>query len=231
MRIWVTRAEPEAEATARRLRTRGHSPLIAPVLAVRQLDRAPNLGGVGAIAFTSRNGVRAFAALCSERALPCFAVGGSTARAARDIGFSSVQASAGDALALAAFIAGRRSSFQGHVLHAAPEAPAQDLIGALTGLGVVARAHVVYRAEPLPLAPAALSALEADPIELDGVLVHSPQAARSLAQYPALELAAPELVAFCISAAAAEPLNRLNFQALRAAPLPNELSLLNLIEG
>jgi uroporphyrinogen-III synthase len=230
MRIWVTRAAPEADATAKRLRKKGHAPLAAPVLEVRHLDRPPDLGGVGAIAFTSRNGVRAFAALSAERALPCFAVGGGTARAASDLGFKSVKASAGDALALAAYIAGQRTTFQGEVLHAAPEQPAQDLIAALKDLQVPARAHVVYRATPLPLAPAALSALQANPPELDGVMVHSPQAARRLAEFPALERAAAELIAFCISPAAAEPLKGLDFKAIRVAPFPNELSLLNLIE-
>ena len=232
MRIWVTRAAPEADATARRLRALGHAPLLAPVLAVRPVEGpGPDLEGVGAIAFTSRNGVRAFAGLCGERGLPCFAVGGATARAAKDLGFTTVHASAGDALALAAFIAGRRTSFEGHVLHAAPELPAADLIGALTELGVRARSHVVYRTEPLALAPAALVALEADPVELDGVLVHSPQAARRLAEFAALDLAAPELVSFCISPAAAEPLKRLNFKTILTSPFPNELSLLNLIQA
>ena len=232
MRIWVTRAAPEADATARRLRTMGHAPLLGPVLAVRPVDGpGPDLAGVGAIAFTSRNGVRAFAGLCSERALPCFAVGGATARAAKDLGFSTVHASAGDALALAAFIAGRRASFEGRLLHAAPEQPAVDLIAALTQLGVAARAHVVYRTEPLALAPAALVALEADPVELDGVLIHSPQAARRLAEFSALDHAAPELTAFCISPASAEPLKRLNFKTVFTAPFPNELSLLNLIQA
>jgi uroporphyrinogen-III synthase len=230
MRIWVTRAEPEAEATARRLRERGHSPLLAPVLGVRHLEGpCPDLAGVGAIAFTSRNGVRAFAAISAERALPAFAVGGATARAASDLGFATVHISAGDALDLAGFIAERRAAFSGHVLHAAPETPAADLIGALKGLGVPARAHVVYRTVPLPLDPAALSALDCEPPELDGVLIHSPQAARRIAQFAAVEKAAPELVAWCISPAAAEPLRRLGFAAVHTARFPNEESLLKLL--
>jgi uroporphyrinogen-III synthase len=230
MRIWVTRAAPEADNTAARLRERGHSPLVAPVLKVRHMDKAPDLAGVGAVAFTSRNGVRAFAALSRERAMTCFAVGGATAQAARDIGFSDVHSADGDALALAELIAGRRASFAGAVLHAAPEAPAQDLVKALGGHGVHARAHVVYRTEPLPLDRAALSALQAEPVELDAVLVHSAQAARHLSQFPALEQVAPDLLAFCISPAAAEPLKALEFRVLKSAPFPNELGLLSLVE-
>lgn len=232
MRIWVTRAAPEGQATARRLRTRGHAPLVAPVLEVRPLDGPePDLRGVGAIAFTSRNGVRAFCALTSDRSLPVFAVGRSTAKAARDSGFSRVRSSEAGAMALAALIAERRADFSGDVLHAAPEKPAGDLIGALKAQGLTARAHVVYRAEPLALSPAALSALQADPIELDAITVHSPQAARRLAQFLEVERAAERLVAYCISPAAAEPLKKLNFLALRAAQFPTEASLLKLIES
>ena len=232
MRIWVTRAAPEAQATARRLRTRGHAPLVAPVLEVRPLNGPePDLDDVGAIAFTSRNGVRAFCALSSERSLPVFAVGRATAKAARDLGFGKVHSAEGDTFALATLIAERRTAFSGHVLHASPETPAGDLIAALAAHGVPARAHVVYRTAPLGLAAAALSALQADPIELDALTVHSPQAARRLAQFVELEQAAVQLTAYCISPAAAEPLKRLNFHALRAAPFPNEASLLKLIES
>ena len=232
MRIWVTRAAPEAQATARRLRARGHAPLVAPVLEVRPLDGPePDLEGVGAIAFTSRNGVRAFCALSPERGLPAFAIGRATARAARDLGFSKVHSAEGDAMALAALIIERRAAFSGHVLHASPETPAGDLVGALNARGVPARAQVVYRTTPLGLAAAALGALQADPIELDALTVHSPQAARRLAQFAELDRAAGRLVAYCISAAAAEPLNGLIFQGLLIAPFPNEASMLKLIES
>jgi uroporphyrinogen-III synthase len=232
MRIWVTRAAPEAQATARRLRTRGHAPLVAPVLEVHPAEGpGPDLSEVGAIAFTSRNGVRAFSALTKDRSLPVFAVGRSTAKAARDVGFAKVHSSEGGAAALAALIGQRQAAFSGHVLHAAPEKAAGDLIGALKQQGVSARAHVVYRAEPLELSPAALSALHADPIELDAIVVHSPEAARRLAQFADLERAAEYLVAYCISPAAAEPLKKLNFRQLRSAQFPTEASLLKLIES
>jgi uroporphyrinogen-III synthase len=232
LRIWVTRAAPEAEASARRLRARGHSPLVAPVLQVRPAEGpSPDLEGVGAIAFTSRNGVRAFAALSAERGLTAFAVGRATARAARDLGFADVHSAEGDAAALALLIVERSTSFRGQVLHAAPQVPAGDLIGALTAQGVQARAHVVYRTEALDLAPAAAGALRADPPELDAVLVHSPQAAARLAQFPELGKAASQLTAYCISKAAAEPLKDLNFHGLWTAKLPNEASLLNLIDA
>jgi uroporphyrinogen-III synthase len=230
MRVWVTRAAPEAEATARRLRAHGHSPLIAPVLGVRHLDDpAPDLAGVGALAFTSRNGVRAFAALSDQRRLPAFAVGRATARAAKDLGFADVLCAEGDAAVLAVLIAQHAEDITGEVLHAAPEVQAGDLAGDLAARGVKARTHVVYRTESLELAAAAAAALRAEPLELDAVLVHSPQAARRLAEFIELQKAAAALSAFAISPAAAEPLNGLNFKALRSAPFPNEASLLKLV--
>ncbi len=228
MRIWVTRAAPEAEATARRLRAGGHAPLIAPVLEVRHLDGpAPDLDGVGALAFTSRNGVRAFAALSPERRLPAFTVGRATARAARDLGFTDVICANGDAAALAALIAQQRT--EGEVLHAAPEIPAADLPAALAERGIRARAHVVYKTEALALGAAAAAALKSDPPEIDAVLVHSPRAAARLAGLVELQKAAARIEAYCISEAAAEPLQGLNFKALRWAPVPDETSLLGLL--
>ena len=60
--------------------------------------------------------------------------------------------------------------------------------------------------------------------------MHSPRAARRLAAVEALEKVAAELQVFCISPAAAEPLKTLNFANVAWAPLPNETSLLDLID-
>ena len=67
LKIWITRAEPGAEATAARVRERGHTPLVAPLLAVRMVeDPQIDLSGVRALAFTSANGLRAFAGACAD---------------------------------------------------------------------------------------------------------------------------------------------------------------------
>lgn len=230
MRIWVTRAAPEAEATARRLRSLGHAPLVAPVLEVRHLAKpAPNLAGVGALAFTSRNGASAFAAVSDRRDLPVFAVGDSTARAARALGFRKVHSARGDLAALARLVCRRRAAFSGAVLHAGAREPSGDLPAALEAQGVAARRHVVYAAEVAELPLALTAALSAEPLELDAVLVHSPRAARRLAELEALSRVAQELEVFCISEAAAEPLRRLNFRRLSVAPSPDETALLGLV--
>ncbi len=116
-------------------------------------------------------------------------------------------------------------------MHAGPDEPAGDLVGALKALGVAARLEPVYAAHPAGPAEAVLAALKAEPIELDAVLVHSPRAGRRLAEVRELIDAADRLQAFCISEAAAEPLRSLNFRSVAVAPFPNETSLLNLLGG
>ncbi len=232
MRIWVTRTAPDAEATAARLRALGHVPLVGSLLKVCTDGAAkPSLDGVGALAFTSRNGVIAFAAICAERGLPVFAVGETTARAARGAGFARVQSADGDVQALATLISSRREGFSGSLLHPGAHEPADDLPGALMALGISARAHPLYRTDPARLPLAVTAALGARPVELDGVLVHSPRAAECLAALPELQRAAQSIAAFCISPAAAAPLRSLDLRSVTIAPRPDEAALLNLLSS
>jgi uroporphyrinogen-III synthase len=230
MRIWVTRAAPQAEATGLRLRRLGHAPLIAPLLEVRPIrDPKPELKGVGALAFTSRHGVAAFAGMSKVRGLPVFTVGDATARAAREAGFATVRSARGDVESLASLISAS-SDFSGELLHPSAREPAGDLVGALAAQGVKARRHAVYATEPVEPHLAAAAALKAEPIELDAVLVHSPKAARRLADLDLVTRVAHELEVFCISDAAAEPLRGLNFRRIAVATAPDERALLDLIE-
>lgn len=231
MRIWVTRTQPEAEATAGRLRALGHAPLTAPVLEVRELPGEIDLRRVGALAFTSRNGVAAFAARHADRSLPVFAVGASTEAAARGSGFADVVSGDGDVLALAELIAARHDPARGHILHPSAAEPAQDLAGALRRRGVKARRQPLYETVPLPLAKAVAAALSAEPVEIDAVLAHSPRAARRLAELLEGRADTRGLIALCISPAAAEPLAGLDLQEIRVAQFPNEASLLKLADA
>jgi uroporphyrinogen-III synthase len=131
LKIWITRAEPGASRTAARLKALGRDPLVAPLLEVHPLAVSIDLDGVGALAFTSANGVRAFAALSEDRGLPVFAVGGATAEAARAAAFTSVTSAEGDVAALAQTIVANRDRFAGLVLAPGPREPAGDLVGAL----------------------------------------------------------------------------------------------------
>ena len=224
--IWVTRAQPGAEATAGRLRAMGFDPLVAPLLEVRATAGGIiDLAGVGALAFTSANGVAAFATRSRERGLPVFAIGAATAAAARAAGFPLVTSAGGDVAALAAAVAAR-PPFDGEVLHIAPVEPAGDLAGALAALGVPARALAVYET----VARAADARIVARMPDLAAVLLHSPKAARALAAHLATHPAS-RLTALCLSEAVAEPVRRGGLAAVRAADQPTEAALLALLAG
>ena len=234
MRIWITRAEPDARRTAEAVAAAGHRPLISPLIRVAPLTSAADrlakaLMGVGALAFTSANGVRAFAALrpLSDRHLAVFAVGAATARSAREAGFAVVISAEGDVAALARRIAAENPAPVGVVLHCGALEPAGDLVGELERRDRSARFVAVY--ETMPQAPTRelLTALEQDPPGVGAVLIHSPRAAeelaRVLAERPDMSQA---LTVICISKAAAEPLKAFKFARRAVASKPNEAAMI-----
>ncbi len=223
--VWITRARPGAEATARRVEALGFAALVDPLLDIRFLEPEVDLDGIRALAFTSANGVEAFARLTAARDLPVFAVGDATARAARAAGFSESFSADGDVEALAGLIA---RTCPGPVLSVGAGEPAADLPALLARAGVVARGLAVYAAIDRPPAPGTLEQLAG----LKAVLLQSPRAARGLAvlldQAPV-----PLLQALCLSPAVAEPLLAAHragrIGSVAFAPRPRESDLLDLL--
>ena len=165
----MTRAQPGAAQTAERLAALGFEPMVAPLLAIRSLPcPPPDLAGVAALAFTSRNGIDAFAALTRERGLPVFAVGDATAERARQAGFADVRSASGAIGDLARLLA---EAAPGLVLAPGAKEPAGDLSALLRGRVGVRR---------LPVYEAVETGAEAPP-DWDAALVHSPRAGRALA--------------------------------------------------
>jgi len=225
-RIWITRTQPGADATADRVRAMGHDAIVAPLLSVRAIDDvAIDLKGVGALAFTSANGVRAFTELCGERDLRVFAVGAATAQAARSAGFATVLSADGDVEALAEGIASRKGQLRGVVLHPGAAEPAGDLVGALEKLGVAARQAILYETGPVKLSEAQARSL----VQADAALLHSPRAAKALAAVLKVH-PSPELRAIGLSKAVLRPLVRTPLAAKAFPPFPLEAALLNLID-
>jgi uroporphyrinogen-III synthase len=220
MRIWITRTLPEADATARRVAARGHSPIVAPVLEARPIAGVRlGLAGAGAVAFTSGHAIAAFAALTPARDLPVFTVGEATAALARAAGFTDVHSADGNAETLAELIA-REQRDGVLVLHPTAREPAADLAGLLAARGVQATAVAVYET--------VATALAAPPPDADAVLIHSARAAVRTAVL--IEQANRlDLEAYAISPAAARPLAALGLARLQAAPFPNEAALLDLL--
>lgn len=221
-RVWVTRTEPGASATAARLAALGCEAAVRPVLEARPLAGARiELAGVDALAFTSGQGVRAFAALSPRRDLRVFAVGDATAGLARRAGFADVAAAGGDVRALAAALARARPKPACVLVPGAAE-PAADLPALLAQAGVPARAVPVYETVEAAVEP---------PPGIDTVLVHSPRAAWAVAQRLAGRPGTAALEAFAISPAAAAPLAGLGLRRLAAATQPTETALLALLAG
>jgi len=225
LKVWITRAQPGAAATARRVLAMGFSPLTAPLLVVEPEGTGEiDLAGVAALAFTSANGVRTFAARSATRALPVYAVGAATAQAARDAGFGRVAHFGGDVGDLAAGLAADAGSMAGVVLHPGASEPAGDLVVALAGRGIVVRRLALYRTRPAALGPDHLEALA----KADAALVHSPKGAAALAEALARH-PRPDLRVLAISPAALRPLEAVTLAARLAAARPREADLLALL--
>jgi uroporphyrinogen-III synthase len=223
--VWITRAQPGADATAERVRKLGLQAIVAPLLQVRPIaDAVLDLAGVSAVVFTSANAVAAFAARSDVRSLRVFAVGDATALAARAQRFANVLSAQGDVTALAAALATRRRDLPGVILYPAAAEPAQDLAGALAAVGLEVRQTALY--ETVEVDPP--EALAARLPEIEGVLAHSAKAARALAGF-LKQNPAPHLAAFCLSPQVARPLARTPLAIRVAAPAPNETALLSLI--
>ncbi|MGU3497090.1 uroporphyrinogen-III synthase [Xanthobacteraceae bacterium A53D] len=228
MRLLVTRPEPAAGTTARRLAAMGHHVLVDPMLRIAPTGAAVPDGPFEAIAFSSINGVAAFAAHAQHRALPAFAVGTRTAAAARAAGFTDVTDCMGDVGSLAAALA--RLPHGARVLHAAGEDRAGDLPGLLAPSAITVTVAVLYRSVMAEtLAPGTIAAIEAG--TLDGVLHYSPRSAAAVLRAAAVaNVSGPflRLRHLCLSQAVAAPLEALGAHTQVAAS-PDEDALLTLL--
>ncbi|MBX3583907.1 MAG: uroporphyrinogen-III synthase [Rhizobiaceae bacterium] len=104
-RVLVTRPEPGASETVRRLEDMGFSPVTMPLQETRTLpvQHGAIRNDVAAVAVPSASAIRHAPGhlLQAWTGLPCFAVGAATANIAKGAGFSHVLAAEGDAASLA----------------------------------------------------------------------------------------------------------------------------------
>jgi len=119
----------------------GLEPAVVPLFAITGVAGPPvEAARYDAVLLTSANGARH--APAGLTALPCFAVGESTAAAARAAGFAEVRTGPCDGAAAAAMMAGAGIERALHLCgrdHLAVEAP-----------GVEIERRIVYAAEPIP---------------------------------------------------------------------------------
>ncbi|MFT3997521.1 MAG: uroporphyrinogen-III synthase [Asticcacaulis sp.] len=224
--VWVTRTQPQAEATAARLRQRDIAALIDPLLTVEPLDPVFDPTAVDHLIVTSLNALDIYAARHTARHQTVWAVGDATAQAAREAGFTGIHSASGDAGDLIRLL--RAESPKGRLLWLRPETPARDLTTALPELDMTPA--LVYRTVVREAAMA-----RAQMSDITHILLHSARAADACIPYLTgpRPKAAPHIL--CLSQAIAGRLREgLNFAGnlpptglnIEVAASPDEEALL-----
>ena len=226
-RVLITRTQPGAARTALNLKDVGYTPLLSPVASVSITGVQPPLDDVAALAFTSANGVRAFAVMTDKvRSLPVFCVGGVTAEAAENAGFSHVQSADGDVEALTQLIIDAKP--EGIVLHGRGADQTGDMTGALRSAGLKANDCILYCAEQAEgLQAQAKSCI--DEGCLDAVMLHSEKGAirfLRLVKDAGLRDKIERLVYISISRAAGAPLADAGLLNLHVGETPDEPAMI-----
>lgn len=229
--VLLTRPAEDAAASAAVLTQLGFEPVVAPLLEVDIRNETPQLAGVQALLITSANGIRAFARQSTRRDLPVFAVGDASARAARELGFASVQSAAGDVDDLAVLMQKEVRPQAGRLLHPAGSAVAGDLAARLSRSGFAVRRYVAYAARPARELPDAARLAMTDG-SLFAVLLYSPRTAtifRDLVERAGIAEECRYLEALCLSAAVAGALKPLRFVEVKVAERPEQEALFALL--
>lgn len=230
MRIWVSRPEPGAQRTARRLAALGHEALVAPVLRVAPSRAKPPTGPFDGLILTSGNAAEPLAA-AGLAGLPVFAVGGRTAEQARTAGLSDVHCAEGDAADLARLVADRLRPGSA-LLHAAGEDRKAEPAASLTGAGYRVTVWAAYAARaldrlPEPAARALRGRDDAPPL---AAALHysrrSAETAAALSRDAGLSGAFRALAHYCLSADVAAGLVEFGLAAHFVAARPTEEALL-----
>jgi uroporphyrinogen-III synthase len=234
VRLLVTRPEAEARETARRLEDLGHEVLVQPLTRIVVAAEPKSVDPPSALAFTSRNGVRAVAGWARTRDwrdLPVFAVGAATAAAAKEAGFRDVRTGGGDVTRLAEILGASPDLASGPVLYPAARDRAGDLTGSLAEAGIRVVQLEAYQAVAAERFDAAVkSALEAE--KIDAIMFYSRRSARvfvDLAEKHGLVAKLSHCVMLALSEQVAEPLRSFRPVAVRVAAVPEEAALIGLI--
>lgn len=207
-RVVVLRPEPGASETVARARRLGLEAVAIPLFAIEPIDwTAPDIAGFDGLLLTSANTLRhGGEQLAQVRGLPVYAVGETTADAARAAGFVVVATGDGGVGRLLVSIEPGLK-----LLHLCSE----DRVDARSGEAVAPIA--VYRARPI-------ENLDLGPTQGSVVLIHSPRAGRRFAQVVAVRA---RIAVATISSAAADAIG-LGWEVIVSAERPNDEALLAL---
>lgn len=231
VRVLVTRPEPGASRTARRIEDQGFQPLLLPLTRTQALPVDALPGDVAAVAITSANAIRLAPReiVAALAALPCHAVGARTAQAARAAGFLSVDEGPGTAEALADVLAGSLAGKSLAYLCGRVRLPAFE--ARLSSAGVDVRAVETYDTIGIGYADAAvLERLSGRPVDI--ALVYSARAGtaiRELASRPALRELFETTRFLALSDRVAAALGDIAGTDIRVAARPDEDALIALL--
>lgn len=224
--VLVTRPEPGASETARRLLALHHNPIIAPLLRIRPLALAP-YGSFGAVLVTSGNAVPCLPP--SLHGTPLLAVGNATAERARAAGFGQVISADGNAAALATLT--RQTCQPGSpLLFATARGQGSSLAAALRAHGFVVHRRAVYAAYPATRMPQAATQALRDG-SLSAAIFLSAETARAFVRLlpPGLAPALAGVDALAIGQPAADALCFLPWRRVRVSAKPTQDSLLAML--
>jgi len=221
LNILITRPEPGASATAARLQSLGHHPILAPCLIISPLQTTlpPN---PAAIIITSGQVIPALPA--SYQGTKIFCVGDATAGRLRAAGFTQVESANGDATDLFRLI--RSKNLPGTHLLVTGKGLGLPLAAQLRGEKTKIIRRAVYTAKAVKsLPPTAAAALAAE--QINAALFYSAESARAFIRLKPAGTA--NIEALALSEAVAAPLHVLPWTKIRVALAPTEADLLALL--
>ena len=224
MTLWVTRAEPDNLATARRLRAMGYGSIVVPVLRTRAIDHDPAAGRPDAIVFTSAHAVRHHRRPEGNDTVAVFAASEGVARAARSAGYANITSTGDDAGILAGLLAHVLPP-GGRLIEFCARRTSPALSHCLSGKGFRVDHVPVY--DVVPVDPAELGGVPF-PAGVGGIVVHS--CGGALAVRRIVERSGWRGPIWCISPASALCLDGLDGITLSWAAAPTERDRMALVE-
>jgi len=223
LNILLTRPREQAEALAKTLAAEGWSPVVHPLLTYTPLEVNVTPGDVAALVFTSVNGVRAAGLTGFDG--PVYAVGATTATAARRAGFAQVIAAEGDGADLARLMLSRGEP--GPALHFRGRHAAGGLGDILAKAGVDLRVSVVYEMRAAERLDERVRAMIIGR-EIAAAPFYSERTARVFASLldPETREGLAATWALAISHEVAQPLRKLGFAKVNVAATPDGAAML-----
>ncbi len=215
--VWITRTEPGAGHSARRLKNAGFKTVIAPLMAVAPASHVPEYPDPEALLIiTSQNAARYLGEWTDQRHWPVLTVGDATANYVRRLGFEDVRSASGTWVDIARVVKKhlRKDKPINHICGASWRGP---LVETLSEAGFNAKRIVIYQTNAAQALP------DIDYVNITHAGFYSPKAARILA---ALNPDLSHMTAVSISAATDNALGNLSFKRRLVSEYPTESSML-----